>query len=317
MLQLKRFAFDLETYSRNKINDHFAFPMSIDMSPYKFQHLSNPDEPIEEDIFDLVGVIVHKGQAEHGHYVSYIRARPTPPGEAPTWLLFDDADVSIFDPNDFGDACFGGFSNKGSGMLFQSGMKSYNAYMLFYQRRSSLQQHPWAATDSALDLRNVPLMPDMESEMVSENRELLKNYALFDESSREYVRCLIAKLEKLDHGEPRHEAQTNLLKVIWRYMTRTWVRTKEYPGFESALNSLRDLGAKCGQCCYSSLRWLIQSRQTGQYWTEDILRDLVLRINQPKIRGMFRSFILDSIRQIRADVSLYGSDIADDERAYS
>lgn len=314
MLQLKRFAFDLETYSRNKINDLFAFPMSIDMSPYTFQHLANPDVPIEEDMFDLVGVIVHKGQAEHGHYVSYIRARPTADDESPTWLLFDDADVTVFDPKDFGEACFGGAANKDSGMMFQPSLKSYNAYMLFYQRRSSLQQAPWVA-DGSFDLRNVPIMPHMQAEVVQENRALLKEYSLLDESTREYIRGLIRKLESLDHNDPIHDTQANLLQIIWKYITSVWVRTKEYPGIEEALASLREIGAKCARCCYTTLRWFISCEFRADYYIEDPLRDMLLRINQPKIRGYFRSFLLDAMKQIRDTGDLYGADTSETQPA--
>jgi len=312
MLQLKRFAFDLETYSRNKINDHFAFPMSIDMSPYTFKHLTNPDEPMEEDVFDLVGVIVHKGQAEHGHYVSYIRARPTGEEEAPTWLLFDDADVSVLDAKELGEACFGGSANKDSSALFAPTMKSYNAYMLFYQRRSSLQKSPWVP-EGSVDLRNVPIAQDMESEVAQDNRALLKDFGLLDESSREYVRCLISKLEGLNHDDSTHALHFKLLTVIWKYLTAVWSRTKEFPEFEESMNALRSVGEKCERCCYATLRWFITSRTEVEYWIEDPLREMLLRINQPKIRGYFRSFILDAMRQIRGNMALYGADITASE----
>jgi ubiquitin carboxyl-terminal hydrolase 34 len=106
ILHLKRFEFDIGLQRRSKINDYFEFPMWIDMSPYTFKHLAG-EEPVEEDIFDLVGVLVHKGQAEHGHYISYIRTRPE---ARPTWLLFDDSEVTEFDPSDIPETCYGGIS---------------------------------------------------------------------------------------------------------------------------------------------------------------------------------------------------------------
>lgn len=312
MLQLKRFAFDLETYSRKKINDLFEFPMSIDMSPYTFEQVANTSSVVVPDIFDLVGVIVHKGSAEHGHYVSYIRARPTAQGESPTWLLFDDADVTIFDPKDLGEACFGGPADKGGG-FFQTGHKTYSAYMLFYQRRSNMQEHPWAA-DGCVDPRKVPVDADMEVEIVHENRQLLKNYALFDDSTREFVRCLISKLATLNHEDPIHASHQSVLNVIWRYLTNIWARTKDYPGLEDTINSVRDICANCNLCCYGSLHWFIKA-QTFDLWPTDHLRDLLLRINQPKVRSYFRSFLLDAIKQIRANAEMYGADISEREPA--
>ena len=308
MLALKRFSFDHETYSRYKINDYFAFPMSIDMTPYTFDRLAHPEKSLPEDMFDLVGVIVHKGQAEHGHYISYIRARPLADGETPTWLLFDDSDVTVFDPKDLGEACFGGPANKDSNVIYGPSVKSYNAYMLFYQRRSSIQQHPWA-TEGSKNLRNVPVVPDMASEVTQDNRAHLERYSLFGESSREYVRCLIGKLKKLDHDDAQHELQGKLLGTIWKYLTHIWVRTKDIPGLEEAMAMLRDLGSECKLCCYTSIRWMIRARVSTSYWSEDILRDLLLKINQPKVRGLFRSFIIEAIKQIRDNEGFYGADI--------
>ncbi|KIW02063.1 uncharacterized protein PV09_06560 [Verruconis gallopava] len=310
MLQLKRFAFDLETYSRNKINDNFEFPTTINMTPYTFEQLANPDKSMAEDLFELVGIIVHKGQAEHGHYVSYIRARPTPEGQAPTWLLFDDADVTLFDVNDLPEACYGGPS-KDSGLLFASALKSYNAYMLFYQRKSTLNEHPWAPADST-NSQNVPIMPDMEEEINEDNRVLLRDYALCDDSTRELIRSLLRKLDNLSHNSVIHELQSKVLSLVWKYMTSIWARTKDLPNFEEAMQLLRSVCAKCNRCCYISLRWLIQSQRRG--WNlvddEDILRDMVLRITQPKVRQLMRNFILGCLKQLRTNVEIYGADIS-------
>jgi ubiquitin carboxyl-terminal hydrolase 34 len=87
ILHLKRFEFDLIDLSRRKIYDHFAFPETLDVSPYTIDHLADPSRACKEDLFDLVGVLVHTGTCENGHYYSYIRERPSPGGVVtPNWV---------------------------------------------------------------------------------------------------------------------------------------------------------------------------------------------------------------------------------------
>ena len=85
IFQLKRFDFDMLTMMRSKINDEFRFPQRIDMTPFKVEYLSDSDASVEPDVFELVGVLVHTGTAESGHYYSYIRERPTT-DTRPSWV---------------------------------------------------------------------------------------------------------------------------------------------------------------------------------------------------------------------------------------
>ncbi|KAI5276547.1 hypothetical protein KEM52_005012, partial [Ascosphaera acerosa] len=107
IFHLKRFDFDMLTMSRSKINDEFRFPVRIDMAPYKSDYLNDPTKPVEPDIFELVGVLVHSGTAESGHYYSYIRERPLATDSTSEWVEFNDADVCHFNPSDIPDQCFG------------------------------------------------------------------------------------------------------------------------------------------------------------------------------------------------------------------
>jgi hypothetical protein len=74
------------------------------------------DEEPEEELLDedfeykLVGVVIHKGTAEWGHYVSLIDANRGKDDEK--WLLFDDGHVSEFKMENFDEECFGSSSNK-------------------------------------------------------------------------------------------------------------------------------------------------------------------------------------------------------------
>lgn len=61
--------------------------------------------------YELVGVVVHSGQASAGHYYSFIKERKRSDGtNRNRWLKFNDTTVEEFDMNDttLEAECFGG-----------------------------------------------------------------------------------------------------------------------------------------------------------------------------------------------------------------
>ena len=52
---------------RVKVNDFFSFDLE-----YNFKHLLEESNVLEEE-YELYGVLIHKGSAHGGHYVSYLR----------------------------------------------------------------------------------------------------------------------------------------------------------------------------------------------------------------------------------------------------
>ena len=69
-LDLNRFDFDYNTLQRVKVNDKFEFPLELDVSA----HL-DPEafEPLENCIYELKSVIIHRGGAYGGHYHAFIQ----------------------------------------------------------------------------------------------------------------------------------------------------------------------------------------------------------------------------------------------------
>lgn len=68
------------------------------------QRQSCPEDQQYE--YDLIGVTVHTGTADGGHYYSFIKDRTG--GARDKWFLFNDAEVKPFDPNQIAAECFGG-----------------------------------------------------------------------------------------------------------------------------------------------------------------------------------------------------------------
>lgn len=145
VLHLKRFEFDFETMHRVKLHDQFEFPLELDMEPYTCEGLARREgKPLPQSAegrppsyyrYRLVGVLVHSGSADSGHYYSFVKER-----HSERWLCFNDTSVEEWDPRELPRQCFGGYeplsavggaSNKEASKLLP---RSYSAYMLFYER---------------------------------------------------------------------------------------------------------------------------------------------------------------------------------------
>lgn len=144
---LKRFEFDFDTMEKMKINDYLEFPMELDMRPYTSKALSDTcthgmsdseNDESEETLYDLVGVVVHSGSSDMGHYYSFIKDR----NHEKRWLEFNDETVRIFSEDTMGDECFGGeeigqkWDATTKSCVPKVHMKRRNAYMLIYDRRT-------------------------------------------------------------------------------------------------------------------------------------------------------------------------------------
>lgn len=166
-------AFNMLTMQKEKVNTHFSFPMKLDMSGYVEKTLlpqqyheskaneqkrqseaansieSNPldanhvddDGSDEQYEYSLIGVTVHTGNADGGHYYSFIKERNGLHSHAQDrWFLFNDAEVKQFDPSQIEAECFGGemtsktYDTVTEKYLDFSFEKTNSAYMLFYER---------------------------------------------------------------------------------------------------------------------------------------------------------------------------------------
>uniref|UniRef100_A0A3P9QAJ6 Ubiquitin carboxyl-terminal hydrolase 24 n=1 Tax=Poecilia reticulata TaxID=8081 RepID=A0A3P9QAJ6_POERE len=159
-IHLMRFGFDWESGRSIKYDEQIRFPWVLNMEPYTVSGMARQDcsgdaaegrgdgssggsprkkVTISEN-YELVGVVVHSGQAHAGHYYSFIKDRR---GNARgRWYKFNDNVVEEFDMNDetLEYECFGGEyrpkvydqSNPYPDMR----RRYWNAYMLFYQKIS-------------------------------------------------------------------------------------------------------------------------------------------------------------------------------------
>lgn len=180
VVALKRFEIDYNTMQHSKINERVEFPMEIDLNKYTDKELEKADllkemeemnwnyEDLPEDkkrVYDfkypeqyynysLRGVVVHMGEANSGHYYSYIKDAKT--GE---WYEFNDTVVTQFDPNEMDEKAFGGEYGENSrySRWRNSGLKPYNAYMLLYERNYFIETDEFMSKLDEQDVTNEDL----------------------------------------------------------------------------------------------------------------------------------------------------------------
>jgi ubiquitin carboxyl-terminal hydrolase 34 len=124
IVHLKRFEFDIKTLQRTKINDICEFPFDLNLKKWCVGPYMS-DESYE---YSLVGVLVHSGTIEGGHYYSYIKERDLNDPYYNQWFDFNDTYVSQADISRVKSIAFGHKSDDWGGY-------GTCAYLLFYERK--------------------------------------------------------------------------------------------------------------------------------------------------------------------------------------
>ena len=311
IFHLKRFDFDLRTMQRSKINDYFEFPHTIDMRPYKIQQLSEPQLSTPEDLFELVGVLVHSGTAESGHYYSFIRERPiTGTSQSPDWVQYNDAEVQCWDPSNIAAQCFGGTETWPQARDSQPIVlpKSYSAYMLFYQRSSSIKQEQSHHDQQRQGLsvagpKKQPVSLELSNHIALENELFIRKYCLYDEYHSLLVRWVFDSLRQINHGvcSESHVMERDAMNMALNHVEQVMARTKEVPYYDEMMSSILRSISSCGYCPKLALNWVAAYPEAT--------RNLLCRCPTTKVRQEFSRMISVALRELREKrPSLYGID---------
>ena len=157
IIHLQRIFYNWEIEHNEKINSRLEFPKEINMKNYTIEHILNNNENKDENIYFrcdeyynyyLVGVIIHIGSADSGHYYSYINNiregegninyfNPKDENCLNSWLEFNDSTISQFDIQNLENEAFGGSYDDDNNYSNYRGWireKSNNAYLLVYER---------------------------------------------------------------------------------------------------------------------------------------------------------------------------------------
>jgi ubiquitin carboxyl-terminal hydrolase 34 len=297
IFHLKRFDFNLRTLTRSKINDYFSFPTKIDMRPYKVEHLTESLEASPEDWFELVGVLVHSGTAESGHYYSFIRERPSNI-EKETWVEFNDDCVQPWDPVYLEGNCFGGVdyhADLDGNMQYD---KPYSAYMLFYQRSSVLAlQNQTMRTKGLQSPIRLEIPPQRSSHIALENELLMRKYCLYDRSHVSFVIKMLENIKNINKGScsQEHQLEKLALTPALNHLDQVIARTKDIPDFAAFMSTLEKILYSCAECSRDFLDWLCDC--------PEVLRHHLLRNPDQAVRSQMARLILSTLNKVRADAS--------------
>lgn len=305
IFHLKRFDFDMVTMLRSKINDQFEFPDRIDMTPYNVNFLSDTSAHVEPDVFELVGVLVHTGTAESGHYYSYTRERPTA-GATGSWVEFNDADVSSFNASTIADQCFGGQTHSVQGMAGVPINKVWNAYMLFYQRVSKMEasKEVYKPLKRGCPVR-VPVPFHIANLIAMENELFIRSYCLLDPSYAWFVHRLILRWPFTASDFPKFaDLEFSAVNVGLDTLEQLVARTKDHTGLDAISTELCGMVTGSVHAAHRVLQWFSE-RDTS-------MRNLIIRISNGDARHRIIVIIIGAFKRLESWVT--GLGLADDQQ---
>ncbi|KAE9356132.1 hypothetical protein PF008_g3760 [Phytophthora fragariae] len=203
---LKRFEFDYDTMEKVKINDYLEFPTELDMFPYTSEALAATDgarangEGGKAIMYDLVGVVVHSGTSDTGHYYSFVKDRHDTDNQR--WLEFNDEVVREFDVETMGDECFGGEEVAQKWDALQGTyspivqMKRRSAYMLIYERRAA-EDESSPESEDARDLTLSSQVQTLAAEIIQENARYEAVVNTFDPIYDRFIHDLVESATRM------------------------------------------------------------------------------------------------------------------------
>ncbi|UJR08730.1 hypothetical protein I4U23_012987 [Adineta vaga] len=339
-IQLKRFDYDWERETPIKFNDYFEFPRELDMEPYTVQGLAKAEgSPIVDENstddqatsndgtrYKLVGIIVHMGQANGGHYYSFIQHNDeSDDPNSSQWYKFDDTDVSeckMNDDEELRSQCFGG--DHSTSPFDQSVMKRqrrwWNAYILFYEKISTNNVDPTQNLENDLAQlqiydRNQRMPLSVQRSVRKQNIKFLHNRILFSQEYFLFIKRLVHSnvqqlgilVQQQQQQQQQQEEDTNSINAIENLalisiqiaakflFTVGWHTKKSLRG---AANEWTDLITHC-------LRY---SRQARQYYTEEVLfkhpnrfHEYLMDCTSPEVRNAFGRILVTLASYSRQD----------------
>ncbi|KAL5016318.1 hypothetical protein ScPMuIL_005907 [Solemya velum] len=295
-IQLKRFGYDWEANRALKFDDYLKFPWLLDMEPYTAEGMARreaesaseastdsddqngnsenraPELTISHNTgssqinYELTGIVVHSGQANAGHYYSFIKDRR---GTVWTnqqkgkWFKFNDTIVEEFEMNDgnLEAECFGGFYKAKvydqSNSYPEERQRYWNGYMLFYEKVEGPKTPAPAKKSKLVARKNImegknPLHSDTLSQLTelvhkgerkgifmdqmpssihniiqAENLTFVKNRDVYNDDYFKFVKQLAAANSSHEKSSCYQELSVQSLQLGIKFLFNTYFRTKK------------------------------------------------------------------------------------------
>jgi len=319
MIHLKRFDFDLELLRKIKVNDHCEFPSELNMKQYTREALEEREENMKPDAYyeyELVGILVHTGTADSGHYYSYIKERfPKCGRKSCEWFHFNDEQVSQFDPATIPEATFGGMptgsrwdSQQRNGSQSWSA-KPYSAYMLIYERkeRPCLPGLPrgLAKAEDVLPVLHNAVPKLLQRTCWQQNVEFMRDEMVLDAAYGDFV---LSASKIVTEGSPPSVANNlssswfEALQACSAFAINTLVHARNKEHLDSIMTQIKTLIRIGGPPARRSMLENLEANGATA------VRQLLLRCPIPQVRDTFLNLLNDLLRiDIKGDRILYNS----------
>jgi len=316
-----RYSFNMVTMLKEKVNTHFSFPLVLDMSPYMEHNLipkkaavaTAPEsdvgvesESVHETVYEyeLIGVTVHTGNADGGHYYAFIKDRTAIKEK---WYSFNDAEVKMFDSAQLAAECFGGemssrtYDQVTDKFLDLSIEKTNSAYMLFYQRAPK-GQVAGPSTEmsvfteflsSPTKTAHVTLSPELEDWIWQDNRNFIQDNNIFDHTYFNFMWQMVGYLPTTINKEQNQSFDMTLYsaQLATTFFLETFIHAKEKLNIVQWVELLtKQLDSSASACL-----WFLNHMASDSHWPVAIF----LRCSIPTIRQMFHRLVLHVISKLR------------------
>ncbi|XP_076099132.1 ubiquitin carboxyl-terminal hydrolase 34-like isoform X2 [Mytilus galloprovincialis] len=315
-----RYTFNMVTMLKEKVNTHFSFPLRLDMSQYMEKNLMGPDKLKDDDEddkmqilgeyedndsydYELIGVTVHTGTADGGHYYSFIRDRlhKSENGQD-KWYLFNDAEVKSFDPSQIAQECFGGemtsktYDSVTDKFMDFSFEKTNSAYMLFYERCS-----PRPEDEKKLDLVeqtidqpkfNFELTKELEEWIWQDNTQFLQDKNILDHTYFGFMWQICGYIPTTLPKDPENLVSLNAAQLSTSFVLETLIHAKEKPTMLQWIELLTKQFNSCPGAC----EWFLDHMAESDWWPQQIL----IKCPNQMVRQMFQRLLIHVITQLRS-----------------
>ena len=154
------------------------------------------DPELDKYEYQLVGVLIHSGSADAGHYYSYIKERNPDSPNYGRWFEFNDTQVRDYDFSNLARDCFGGqrqnrddgpaefYENDGNTGGYQTRMfeRCCNAYYLFYERVYKIEEKQEDKMEKEDDMRLQELHKERIFDKIHQQNQAFKHLKIFTDN---------------------------------------------------------------------------------------------------------------------------------------
>ncbi|XP_074042316.1 ubiquitinyl hydrolase 1 puf isoform X2 [Leptinotarsa decemlineata] len=307
-----RYTFNMLTMLKEKVNTHFSFPLRLNMAGYVEKQLmpqhyqeekqKSNDAEFEQYEYDLIGVTVHTGTADGGHYYSFIKDRTA--GSRDKWFLFNDAEVKPFDPNQIAAECFGGemtsktYDSVTDKFMDFSFEKTNSAYMLFYERcpvdRGSSTADEATSSRAPSPAATIELSKELEDWIWRDNMHFIEDKNIFEHTYFNFMWQICGYIpQTLPPIEPNVTQKAAQLSTT--FFIETFIHAKEKPTMVQWV----ELVTKQFNACQEACIWFLDHMAQNTWWPVQVL----LKCPNQMVRQMFQRLCIHVIQRLKQSQS--------------